>query len=200
MAPLSAIILAGGESRRMGRDKAALTLEGESLLARTVRKVGELADDVMVIGNRPEESVAGAPVIADDVARAGPMGGLLTGLRRVRHAQAIVVACDHPFLDARVLRYLAELAPGWEAVVPRAGNRAQPTQAVYARTLVDRVERRLECGERRLERLLDELRVRWVEVEELATIDPALRSLLNVNTETEWQRALRSAGMSSAGM
>jgi molybdopterin-guanine dinucleotide biosynthesis protein A len=178
----SGIILAGGRSRRMGRDKAGLRLREETLLEQTVRVLRAVAEDVVVVGgDRP-----GA--VADEVPRQGPIGGIATGLRHIHQPYAVAAACDHPFLSARVLRYLADLIRGYDAVVP-VDDHIHPLHAVYARSILPLLETRIERGERAMKSALAELRVRWVEVKELRAIDPTGRSLMGVNTPEEWEAA-----------
>jgi molybdopterin-guanine dinucleotide biosynthesis protein A len=179
----------------MGRDKAELRLEAETLLARTVRLLGSVCDEVLVVGRTNTlHQLPGARLIADEVRDAGPLGGLLSGLREARHPHALVVSCDLPFLKVEVLRFLLRLAPGYDAVVPRIEGRSQVLQAVYARRVLRALECRLAVGELKLEPVLDTLRVRWVDGKEIEQVDACARSFFNVNTPEEWRAALKLAG------
>src|SRR5947209_3261783 len=100
------IILAGGRSRRMGRDKALLRIEGETLLERTVRVTRALADEVIVVGRPRLEGPGGVLRLEDERPDSGPLGGLYTGLRHASNAVTIVVACDLPNVETAVLRRL----------------------------------------------------------------------------------------------
>ena len=178
----------------MGRDKALLTLDGRSLVERTVRVLGAVVEDVMVVGRAyPLPGDLRARCIQDERPGAGPLGGLYTGLRHVAHDHVVVVACDLPFLSASLLQYLLEQAPGHEAVVPRVDGRAQPTHAVYARRIEETVARSLRGGSYRMEALLGALRTRWVEEDEIDAVDPGHQSFVNVNTLEEWERAAVTA-------
>ena len=127
------MILAGGRSRRMGRDKADLQVGGQSLLVRTACVLSEVVDEILVVGRDSFSSALPHSVraVPDEVPGIGPLGGLLSGLRRTTYPYAVVVACDLPFLDAGVLRHLLTLAPGYDAVVPFVGGHNQPLHAVY---------------------------------------------------------------------
>jgi molybdenum cofactor guanylyltransferase len=183
----SAVVLAGGESRRMRADKAGLTLGGRTLLARTVATLAGITDDIIVVGRTAARGHdQGVRVVPDDVPNVGPLGGLLTGLRRIRHPHAIVVACDLPFLNAALLRYLASLANEFDAVVPEVGGHMQTAHAVYAGSLCPVIETQLSSDSRSLRLLLSTVRVRWVAEPEMNRIDPALQSFVNVNTPDEW--------------
>jgi molybdopterin-guanine dinucleotide biosynthesis protein A len=163
-----------------------------------VRVLAEVADDVVVAG-LPEgvDLPAGVRSVADTIPDAGPLAGLLAGLSAIGHECAVVVATDLPHLDAAVLSALLEKAAGVDAVVPRVAGHPQPTHAVYATSVVPAAARRLFAGRCSLRGLLDDLRVGWVEEDELRSIDPELRSFVNVNTPEEWEAVSR--GIDDAG-
>jgi molybdopterin-guanine dinucleotide biosynthesis protein A len=200
MPAYSGIVLAGGESRRMGRDKAELSLGRETLLERVVAALMPIVDDIVVVG--PERKIAlpdGATFVQDDIPCAGPLGGLRTGLKRTRHHAALTVACDMPFLDRRLLCLLLDLLEGFDAVVPEVEGRFQPLHAVYSRRIIPTVEQRMVRGQLKLEGLLANLSVRWVGEDEIEPLDPCHRSFVNVNTAADWQAALRLS-RAAAGM
>ena len=152
-------------------------------------------EEVVVVGRckEPDWKVE-AHFVPDDLPGAGPLTGLLTGLRRIEGDVAVVVACDLPYLSAQVLRFLLHLAPGCEAVVPRIEERAQPLHAVYACSIRDTAARQMAAGRRDLQGLLVDLRVRWVGETEFTAAGLLLRSFYNVNTLGEWEDVLRHAG------
>lgn len=193
----SAVILAGGRSRRMGSegDKALLRLGGRTLLARIVETLFAITDDIQVVG-RAALPADCRPVrlTADIIPGSGPLGGLHAGLRSAGHDVVFCTACDYPFLSADLVRLLVHHAPGRAAVVPRVQSVAHVTQAVYVRDLLPRIEAQLEERRYRLHDLLSGLDIRWVEEAELRAVDPDLRSLLNVNTPEDWLRAQEYIG------
>ncbi len=189
---LSAIVLAGGTSRRMGTDKADLLLDGESLLARTVRELRRISDDVIVAG-RGEVRIAGVRAVSDDPPRIGPLGGLAASLRIVRGSHAVVAAVDHPRLDAAVLRGLADLIADYDAVVPRVGGHTHPLHAVYTASVSAVARTQIDAGQGALHTLLDHLHVRWVDEDEMRRLDPNLRSLRDVDSPDDWEKESHSA-------
>jgi molybdenum cofactor guanylyltransferase len=187
----SGIILAGGRSERMGTDKRTLVLHSETLLSRTVRVLSEIVDEILITGMPANaDLLPGTRSIRDAMPDAGPLAGLLAGLRAMRHGHAVAVACDHPFLDAQLLRALLRCAPGYNAVVPRVDGRPEPTHAVYGAEAADSIAQCLASGKRSLRGALAELHVRWVEEDELRCLDPQLRSFVNVNTREQWEAVL----------
>ena len=180
---VSAIILAGGQSRRMGRDKALIDFEGKPIIARVIDTLHVLTDDVVVVSNRTDVySSFGVRVVPDYDPPCGPLGGIAVGLQAVRHPLAVVVACDMPFLNVMLLRWLIDLAPGYDAVVPQTGEEFEPLHAVYRRECHGPIVQRLERGERRVISFFADIRLRAVPEPEWRALDPAGRSLVNLNT------------------
>jgi len=183
------IVLAGGASRRMGRPKADLEFGGTSLLERVVERVRGAADEVVVVG-APRAAARLKLRSADDwIAGAGPLAGLAGGLAVAPAGLHALVACDLPFVDAEILRRLAAIGAGFEAVVPEVDGRRHPLCALYDRSCLAEARACLEAGERRMEDLLARVRVRAVAPRE---VQPARleRAVINVNTPEEYRRAL----------
>lgn len=189
---VSAAILAGGQSRRMGRDKAALLLEGEPLLLRAVRRLRVVTPDVAIIGPPERAALApGAPIFPDRWPQQGPLGGIATALQTLGGEAVLVVGCDMPFLNVALLRYLLSLAFEYDAVVARTDGRAHPLHAVYQQRCLPVLEAQLLAGKLQVQRFLARLVVRFVEGDELDRFDPQHLSTFNVNTPEEWAEALR---------
>jgi len=186
---LSAAVLTGGTSRRMGADKALLVVAGTTLLARTLAALCAVSDDVTIIGARPAYARFGVPVVADDFPSGGPLGGLATALRVARHEQTLVVACDMPLLSVALLRAMAAEPRDYDALVPLLSGRPQPLHAVYARSCLPAIGARLEAGSLSVVEMLDDLRVRWLDDEWLRRFDPLLRSTHNANTPAQLDEA-----------
>ncbi len=194
----AALVLCGGFSRRMGRDKWSLPFGDETLLERTVRIVGEVVPEVWVVA-REGQGVRGHPRIARDPAEGqGPLAGLAAGLEATKAERAFLTSCDAPFLRPAVVRRLLDLSRGHAAAVPFVGGYHMTTAAVYAREALP-VARRL-LAEKRLRPLflVEELKARIVTEKELHDVDPALESFRNCNTPDEYWKALHDAGVVGA--
>jgi molybdopterin-guanine dinucleotide biosynthesis protein A len=186
------VVLAGGASRRMGRDKAALLLDGKPLLARVVRRLRVALPEVIVVGP-PERAdlVPGTRIIPDTWPGRGPLGGIATALQVVSTPFAFVAACDMPFLEPALIRYLLTLAPGYDAVVPRAERGTEQLHAIYARTCLPAATAMLAAGDLAVARLYAAIRVRLVPPNEWSPYDPAGLALTNINTPEDWVQASR---------
>jgi molybdenum cofactor guanylyltransferase len=191
---LSGVILAGGKSRRMGRDKSQLALGGETLAARAARTLGAVCDDLTVVTNTPEQFAGlGARLTGDVIPGGGALSGIHAGLAAARHEFALVVACDMPFLNAALLRHIASLAPGHDAVVPRWLGESEPLHAVYSRSCTAAIEPLLRRGGGRIGEFYERIRVRYLEHEEIIRFDPDGLSFFNINSPQDWARALELA-------
>ncbi len=183
MEAISTIIQAGGQSRRMGRDKALIDYHGRPILAHVVDTLRQLSDDVLVVSNRSDVYGSfGARVVPDYDPPSGPLGGLAAGLAATRYDLAVVVACDMPFLNLELFRYLIERAADFDAVVPLTGDQYEPLHAVYRRTCLAAIQRRLANDERRVISFFQDVRLSAVPEAEWRAIDPDGRSLSNLNT------------------
>ena len=188
----SLVILAGGLSRRMGRDKAALPVGDGTLIEHLARRLASVVDEIIIAGGTGQAGLAGVRHVADRDAGLGPLAGMHAGLTAARHPQVVVVGCDLPDVEPALITLLRELAGPYEAVVPRVDRQPQGVCALYARTLLPRIQALLDAGERSIKALLAAASVRYVEAEELFAVDPELRSFRNINTPADYQAWLRT--------
>jgi molybdenum cofactor guanylyltransferase len=200
-APVSVTVLAGGRGQRLGADKATIEIApGHTLLQRALALVAPLSNDVIVV-RRPDQALAapGARVVTDLPPFEGPLAGILAGLEAAREEWSLVVACDMPFLDRPMLRYLMTLRPGHDVVVPSLEVGMEPLHALYHRRAAPAIRAALERGERRLVSFYRALRVRAVTPEELEPFDRDGRAFFNINTSEDLAQArawLRAKGPS----
>jgi len=117
---VSAAVLAGGQSRRMGRDKAFVPVGGRPVIERVIERVAPLSDDVLLIATTPRSiRPSSRPVGGRHLSRQGSLGGIYTALQAARYDRCLVVACDMAFLTPILLRYLIDLSPDYDVVIPR---------------------------------------------------------------------------------
>ncbi len=195
---VSAAVLAGGQSRRMGRDKSLLRLGGQPLIERVLDRLACLSDDLLVVTNTPEKYgwLAGrVRFVPDPVGPGkGPLAGIAGALQAACHDPVIVVATDMPFLNVELLRYLARLSmtEGADVVVPVVEpGRPETMHAVYRKRCLPAIEAALAAGQFKIITFFPHVRVREVPAEELRRFDPDLLSFWNANTPEEWEQARR---------
>jgi len=188
---LTGIVLAGGQSRRMGRNKALMALEGQTLIGRVLDKVSSLCDELIISAN-DADLYAGLParVVPDIVPRRGALSGIHAGLSAMRNEMALVVACDMPFLNLRLLRYMIVIAPGYDVIVPRVGGSYEPLHAMYSVNCIAPIAQLMDQGPRRVIDFYKHVQVREVAQDKIALFEAEL-SFVNVNTPQEWVDAQR---------
>ena len=196
MPELSGVILAGGRSSRMGRDKASLLLDGVTMLQRSVDRLAPVVDELVLVGapGRALPEVATERplrMVEDPVEGEGPLVGIAAGLEACAGASAVIVAVDMPFLEAALLRALvARLDETHRWVVPIAERRPQPLCSAFAVSALPVIREHLEAGDRAPMAVAADLDVYRMPPEEWQRHDAAGRSFVNVNTPEEFAELL----------
>ncbi len=192
----TAVIMAGGDSQRMGADKASLLLDGQTLLQRVTATMRQIFPQVILSVRklRPETEL---PQVCDEQPDGGPLAGLVTGLGYITTPWAFVVACDMPFVVPEVVEQLAQRCAGCQAVVPVVQGYPQPLAAFYARSCLDAIRAHLDSGGKNsLRAVLEKLEVCYVDEAEMLAADPGLRSFFDLDTPQDVARAKSAEGIS----
>lgn len=188
-----ALILCGGRSVRMGRDKALLPFGDETLLQRVVRIMTPLVEEVLVVAHA-EQTLPALPdhvrVLHDEVEDQGPLGGIQAGLRHANADALYATGCDVPFIQPALVELLFERLGEAQIAVADEGGFTHPLAAVYRRELHPVVERLLAEDRRRPLFLYGEVETVRVEEADLRRVDPELHSLANLNTPEAYVDAL----------
>ena len=191
----SGIALAGGMSRRLGRNKAVEEIGGERLIERVINRLSQVSSETIVVA--ADETRVQALDLPDGVHTAtdiypghGSLGGIFTGLSAARGDYGIVVACDMPFLNTGLLRFMVDLAPDFDVVVPRLNGRPEPLHAIYSKSCLEPIESRLKRQDLKIALFFEEVKVAYVDEEDLDLFDPDRLSFFNVNTQEDLDRAL----------
>ncbi len=199
-----AIVLCGGKSSRMGRDKAMLPFGPELMLQRVIRLLGEVVETHQIVvvaapGQSLPELPAGVTVAHDDRAERGPLQGLAAGLRAIAdRADAVyVTSCDVPLLVPGFVRRMFELLGDHDIAVPRDGQHHHPLAAVYRPSVLAHIQRLLDADRLRPRFLFDEVHSREILTEELRSVDPLLSTLENLNSPEDYLAALTSTGLAA---
>jgi molybdopterin-guanine dinucleotide biosynthesis protein A len=198
----AAIILCGGKSSRMGRDKATLPFGPEQMLQRVVRLISDAVklEKILVVA-APNQMLPELPhsvlVVRDTHLDRGPLEGLATGLRALSDGADAVyaTACDVPLLVPAFVDRMFDLLGDFDIAVPFDGEHHHPLAAVYRPTVLTHVERLLNSQRMRPRFLFDEVRTREIPVELLRVVDQQLLTLENLNYEQDYLRALKNSGV-----
>jgi len=183
----------------MGRDKLSLPFGGETMLARVLRTVRQVAPDVVLVAREGQALPAtGLEAVRDPAEGLGPLAAIAVGLSSLHTDRAIVVACDMPLLRPAMLRRLLDLAEGRDACVPVLDGFAIPTCAVYRRELATLASELVAARQLSPAALLERVNARYVDAADLRDVDPALESFRDCNTPERYFEALRLAGLEAS--
>lgn len=178
----------------MGRDKALLAIQGQTLLERVVALFEEVFDAIIMVRN--SNDWAGndrVRVAADLIPNKGSLGGIYSGLTLAPSHHAFFAACDMPFLNKALIHYLMGKAPGFDVVVPVLHTGYQPLHAVYSKNCLPHIQALLTRDELKITNFFQGVAVRPVEEEEILPFDPDLRSFFNINTAADLDLAEKMA-------
>lgn len=189
----SAVILAGGKSRRMGRNKALLEFGGETLIQRLYRTLEGAFDEVLISANDPDTyGFLDAPFVPDIYEAGGCLAGIHAGLLRARGGGCFFAACDMPFVNIDLVRHLGRLSAKYDVVVPVSRSGLEPLHAFYSRSCLPHIERQLDEGNLKVIDFFDKIRAREVTVDEMSEYDPHELSYFNINTQADYDFAVKS--------
>lgn len=190
---MTGIVLAGGLSTRLGRDKAFIRLNSATLLEMVMSTLKNVVERIIVVVNEPEKFEhfisADTRVLTDRVPHQGPLGGILTGLEVSPDFHNLVVSCDAPFVKKDLISFLVSQADNFDIVVPRINSHLEPLLAVYSRNCIRYASESLEKKDFRIISFFPKVKVKYVEADVLRENDPELLSFFNINTEEELKKA-----------
>jgi molybdopterin-guanine dinucleotide biosynthesis protein A len=190
---LTVCIQAGGQSSRMGEDKALKAFLGRPLIERVVQRLSPIADEVIVTTNHPERyTFLNVPLFPDLKPGRGALGGLYTAIAAAKHPLVAVAACDMPFASASLLEAASRLLAQEEVdvVIPRSEEGYEPLHAIYRReTCLPAIEAAIDADQWRVIAWFPQVKVRVLTSDEIRQYDPSGLAFWNVNTPEEFSKA-----------
>ena len=183
---VTAIVLCGGRSTRMGQDKGSLAFGAESMLERVTRILGAISDGVIVAGRRDQR----VTTVHDAIEDQGPLAGIAAGLAASTSDLNVVVACDMPLIHAAVLQRMLTLVDDNDACVAMVDGHASALCGVYRSRVADVARALLDSGERRVMRLLDQIQTKRVDAAVFRDLDPDLETFISVDTPEKYAAAV----------
>jgi molybdopterin-guanine dinucleotide biosynthesis protein A len=189
---ITGAILAGGLSTRYGQNKAFLELAGIRLIDRVVAEMKKIFRDVILIANeRGHYEYLGVPVVEDVIKGLGPLGAIYTGLMRISNETGFFVACDMPFINAQLVRYMVDIRDNYAAVVPSGAAGIEPLHAIYTRACLAPIKDLLNAQQYQVRLFYERVSVRYVTPEEIRKFVSPQTAFLNINTPDEFARVQR---------
>ncbi len=179
---MTGIILAGGKNSRIGRKKAFIDIEGNTIIDRILAIFKELFLEVIIVSNSPEDfSYTGLKVVTDIIPDKGSLGGLYTGLVNAKYERCFVVACDMPYISKSLVEYIINIQR-YDIVVPKIKGLFEPLFASYSRKCANLAKRQIKEGNLRITDIYSYFNVKEIYEDEIRKFDSSMRSLVNINT------------------
>ncbi len=193
MEEINGIILAGGESMRMGQNKAFLRWGEGTLIESIINKLEALFCTVFIVAKHSRDySQLGTKILKDSFPGEGALVGIYTALLH-SPGWVFVTGCDTPFLNTELIQYMCHSRRGYDAVVPCPGisppDGWEPLHALYSRRCLKVVEKQLKKRDFKVMHLFSEIKVRKIGLKEVRRFDPELLSFFNINTPQDWEKA-----------
>lgn len=199
----SVIILAGGHSKRFGRDKALLVLHDQTLIEHVYGRMRDISNEVVIAVRSERQLKAYSQLVGnctfalDESSNSGPLIGLSSALKRTAGEKIAIVGCDMPFISPELFEILYELCQGYDAVIPRWPNGyIEPLHAVYdAKCCRRATDKALRSSRSDMRAMISALvKALYLSTESVRRLDPALEMFTNINTRRDLLRAKKSYG------
>jgi len=192
------IILAGGENIRMPVLKAFIEINGEKIIERNLKIIRKLFKEIFIVTNQPELYLyLEVPLLGDIYNVRGPMTGIFTSLINSSNRWVFISACDMPFINEDLIRYMALKRDNYDAVVPESPHPrlikrgcVEPLFAFYSKQLIPAMEKAILANKTGIKDFLNNKMVKYLTVEEVKDIDAEAKSFINLNTPEDVKRYL----------
>lgn len=183
---ITGIILSGGKSTRMGKNKALIEVAGIPIIERIHSLFKTLFPEILIITDQTDLFTYLEPKTHGDlIQNLGALGGLYTGLSFASFPYSFCVACDMPFLKKTVIEYLIQCINGYDAVVPKTSDGLQPLHAIYSKSCLEPMREIIAQNRIKILDFYPHINLRVIEEEEFRSLDPQNESFINVNTPEE---------------
>jgi len=183
---ITGVVLAGGKSSRYGKNKALVELDGVRLIERVIGVIGSVFERVILITNTPQEyAYLQLPMFEDLIKGLGPIGGIYTGLEAISDDAGFFVACDMPFINEALVRHIVAIRGDFDAVVPKIDWKLEALHTLYTKRCLPAVKALIDANKYQIIKVFPEIRIRYVDEDEIRTFDPQLRTFLNINRPQE---------------
>lgn len=186
------VILAGGQSTRMGTNKALLSLQNKTVTEHIADEMKNISDEVVINTNEPASfSYVGLSIVQDRYINQGPLGGIEAVLSQVDSDIFFISACDTPFVNHQIYLYLLDQLEGFDAVIPIYNYKMHPLSGVYRKAVVENLQTQLDKGERKVRLLFDHIHVKYVEKFKGITVENLEKHFFNMNNPEQYEEAKR---------
>jgi len=190
---MTGIILAGGKSQRMKKNKVLLQIGKKRVIELIVEKLKTVFDNVFIIGNFSlSHPFSGVRLVEDMVSEKGPLGGIYTGLSVSQSKYNFICGCDMPFLNINLIQYMVRKKTDYNVLVPKHGDCFEPLHAVYSKSIIPVIKEKIEQGTYRIQSVFPEVKVKYITEKEMEKFGNWRDFFFNINTPSNLKRAIRT--------
>lgn len=197
---MAAIILVGEKSKRMGKNKALLKINGRCLIEHVIDRLSIVFKDVLIVTPLPASfrflNKQRVKIVKDVVFQKGPLGGIYTGLFYSRDKYNFICGCDMPFLNWRLLKAMVSMTADIDILVPLINGFLEPLHSIYSRRCIKSIEKHLKADDLKIKKIFSEVRCRYLPQELIKKYDPTLFSFFNLNTTRMFHLANKTSAAS----
>lgn len=195
---MTAIVLAGGKATRMGGcNKAFLVVDGKPIINRQLKVLTKIFKEIIIITNFKDKYnkkwclslIKLIKIIPDVLPELGPLGGIYSGLLASKDHYNFVIACDTPFINERLIRYIKENTDGYDIIIPKINKRAHPLFGIYSRNCIPIIAKMLKRNRLKVSNIFPRVKTHFILKKEIERFDKKLLSLVNINTVEDLERA-----------
>jgi molybdopterin-guanine dinucleotide biosynthesis protein A len=191
---MTGIILAGGKSRRMKKNKLLLQIDKKLVIETIVEKLKIVFDDVFIIGNSSlDRRFSGARLVKDMVSEKGPLGGIYTGLSVSQSKYNFICGCDMPFLNIDLIQYMVRKKTDYNVLIPKYGDCFEPLHAVYSKSIIPVIKEEIEQGTSSIQSIFPKVKVEYITEKEMEKFGNWREFFFNINTPLHLKKARRIA-------
>jgi molybdopterin-guanine dinucleotide biosynthesis protein A len=189
---MNALILAGGENKRLPMLKGFLEIDGKRIIESNIDLLERIFDKVIISTNNPEYYFyLGRPMIGDTMSERGPMTGILSTLKLPEISEIFVTACDMPFISGELIRSIVDQwDTRWDAVIPVFEKKPQPLLGIYSKPIAQNMEDSIKSGKRSLRKFLQGMHVLYISEKDIRRIDREGKSFININTPEDAEHVI----------
>jgi len=186
---ITGVILAGGASKRYGKNKAFLKIGSARLIDSILQEMKTIFKRVILITNEKKKyEYLEVPMVEDHVKGLGPLGGIYTGLMSIPDEAGFFVACDMPFINRQLVRYMVDIKGNHRAVVPSVADNIEPLHAIYFRSCLKSIRHLIDSKRYQVRLFYDNIPVRYVKEDEIRKFCCPSKAFLNINTPDEFAK------------
>lgn len=190
MNPLTGIVLAGGKSRRLGTDKAQVTVGGRSIINRVMDALEGFCDEVLIAANDPAPyEILGLRIVPDEEPGGGSVMGVYSALKVAANRFAFVVACDMPFLSRPFIEFMAGMDRDYDVLAPYVSGHIEPLHAIYSQACIPAMEKLIAGGDKKIINFYDDIKLVLIQEERVNRFSPDGLVFMNVNTPEDLEKA-----------